>query len=36
MANLGAFASDFKQADSVKKVEAILSRLSPDYSGAIL
>jgi hypothetical protein len=36
MANLGTFASEFKQADSVEKVEAILSRLSPGYSGIIL
>ena len=34
--NLHALASEFKEADSVEKVEAILSRLSPDYNDILL
>jgi hypothetical protein len=34
--NLAALASEFEQADSVEKVEAILTRISPDYSDIIL
>jgi hypothetical protein len=34
--NLVALAPEFKEVDSAEKVEAILSRLAPGYSGAIL
>lgn len=34
--NLSALASEFKQADSAEKVEAILARIDPAYSKAIL
>ena len=34
--NLRSFASKFNEATSVEKVEAILSRLPPDYSDAII
>ena len=34
--NVVAFAPELKEADSVEKVEAILSRLPPGYSEAIL
>ncbi len=33
--NLAALASEFKEADSVEKVETILSGLAPDYSDII-
>jgi hypothetical protein len=33
---VAAFAPEFKEADSVEKVEAILSRLPPGYGEAIL
>jgi len=33
--NLGAFAPEFNEADSVEKVETILSRLAPLYSDTI-
>jgi hypothetical protein len=33
---VAAFAPEFKKADSVEKVEAILSRLPPGYSDAIV
>jgi hypothetical protein len=34
--NVVAFVPEFKKADSVEKVEAVLSRLPPDYSEAIV